>query len=161
MFKLRGSILIHRESFSFFPITREFTHLVSSRTSLMMPILVILFSSAFNLLFNAKGNFSGKIDLRGNWRVNSYVVCCAQRYFLRNACRFTLMLEICLVSWSSSQVSACRTAVTAIINITAEIVFLWVTEAMHFPRIGILQLLWTVWVFDVDFSFWSWWNLYF
>ena len=57
---------MHRELFDI-PITREFTHLVGSLTGFLMPILLILSCSAFNLYFNAKGPFQGRLML-----------CCAQ-----------------------------------------------------------------------------------
>ena len=58
-FKLLGSRPIHREPFGFSTITWEFSYSVSSLSGLLMPILVILFSSTFNLFFNAKGIFLG------------------------------------------------------------------------------------------------------
>ena len=62
-------------------IALEFTLLFCffSLTGLMMRILVILSSSAFNLFFfNAKWIFLRGVIHQGNWMINSYGVRCAQ-----------------------------------------------------------------------------------
>ena len=55
--KLQGSRQMREKPFDFSTITRDFTYSVCSLTDFMMPILVILSCSAFNLFFNAKGIF--------------------------------------------------------------------------------------------------------
>ena len=62
LFKLRGSRM-RRELFSFSTITWEFTYSINSQTGLMIPILVILSTSAFNLFFNAKRIFLGGLTM--------------------------------------------------------------------------------------------------
>ena len=97
--------------------TNAFTHSVASLTGLMMPILVILSSSAFNLFFNVKEIFLED----WSWETEgSTVMWCVvlkvpispeqSQYYSRNASRFVSVLKIHLVSWSFLQVSVPRMA---------------------------------------------------
>ena len=52
---------MQREPVDFSRITRKFTHTVGSLIGLMMPILVILFNSAFNLFFTGKEIFMERL----------------------------------------------------------------------------------------------------